>query len=127
VRYLTLDEVVLLHHVIVERTSGSEGIRDRGLLESALAQPKMTFDRQALYPTIADKAAALGFSIVQNHPFVDGNKRTGHAVMELFLVLNGYEIDEDIDNQERVILQVASGVLDRIAFTEWVRSVISAR
>ena len=81
----------------------------------------MTFGDRDLYPSIVDKAAALGYSVIQNHPFVDGNKRTGHAAMEVFLVLNGLEIQSSVDEQERIILQVASGEMDRVAFTIWLR------
>ena len=91
-------------------------------LESALAQPRMTFGGQELYPTLVEKASALGFSLIRNHPFVDGNKRIGHAAMETFLALNGYEIEASVDELERVILQVASGEMGREAFTEWLRA-----
>ncbi len=73
-RYLTLNEVLQLHERILIQSGGSSGIRDVGGLESALAQPRMTFDGEELYPTIVEKAASMGFSIIQNHPFVDGNK-----------------------------------------------------
>lgn len=126
-RYLTLNEALELHERIIVQTGGSSGLREVGGLESALAQPRMTFGGAELYPTIAEKAAALGFSIIQNHPFVDGNKRTGHAAMEIFLVLNGYELDKSVDEQETVILQVASGLLTRSAFTNWVNSSIRKR
>jgi len=126
-RFLTLDEVLELHRLAIERTGGSAGIRDRGLLESALAQPEMTFEGQDMYPTLADKAAALGHSLVMNHPFVDGNKRVGHAAMETLLVLNGFEIVADVDEQERVVLGVAAGTLGREGFTSWVRSHIVER
>jgi len=86
-RYLTLKEVLELHRLILEQSGGMQGVRYLGGLESALAQPQMTFGGQELYPTLAEKAAALGFSLVCNHPFVDGNKRIGHAAMETFLVL----------------------------------------
>lgn len=81
----------------------------------------MTFDGQDLYPTIIEKASALGFSLINNHPFIDGNKRIGQAAMETFLVLNDYEIDAPVDEQERIILQVASGKMKREAFTDWLR------
>jgi death on curing protein len=73
----------------------------------------MTFGGNELYPAVVDKAVALGYSVIQNHPFVDGNKRTGHAAMEVFLVLNGFEIQSSVDEQESIILQVAAGELDR--------------
>ena len=88
-------------------------MRDMGLLDSALAQPRMTFDGLELLPTITEKAAALGYSLILNHPFVDGNKRVGHAALETFLVLNGMYLDAAVDEQERVVLQVAEGLLTR--------------
>jgi death-on-curing protein len=96
---------------IIAQSGGLQGIRDSGALESALAQPRMTFGSRELYPTLVEKASALGFSLIQNHPFVDGNKRTGHAAIEIFLVLNGFEIDASVDEQEQIILQVAVGKL----------------
>ena len=94
---------------------------------TAIAQPRMTFAGEDLYPTIVDKASALEFSIVMNHPFVDGNKRTGHAAMETFLVLNGLEINAYVDEQERVILALASGELKRDMFTNWLqRNVVAS-
>src|SRR5262249_6208809 len=95
--------------------------RDLGALDSAIAQPKATFGGVDLYPTMVEKAAALCFSLVHNHPFVDGNKRAGHAAMETFLVLNGSEIDASIDEQERLMLDLAAGRLDRARFVEWLR------
>jgi death-on-curing protein len=85
-RFLTLIEVLELHRRVIEQSGGAFGIRDIGLLESAIAQPRMTFGGEDLYPSLLEKAAALGFSIIMNHPFVDGNKRTGHAAIETFLV-----------------------------------------
>jgi death-on-curing protein len=81
----------------------------------------MTYGGQDLYPSVAEKAAALGFSLIQNHPFVDGNKRVGHAALETFLVLNGAELESSIDEAEVTILDVAAGRLGREAFTDWVR------
>ncbi len=126
-RYLTLNEVLELYHRVMEQSGGAIGIRDLNALESALAQPRMTFGGQELYPTVVEKASALGFSLIRNHPFVDGNKRIGHAAMETFLVLNGYEIEASVDEQEQVILQVASGEMGRKAFTEWLRAHIVPR
>jgi death-on-curing protein len=82
----------------------------------------MTFGGEDLYPTLVDKAAAIGFSLVMNHPFIDGNKRIGHAAMEVFLVMNGYEIDAFVDEQETIILSLASGELEREAFTQWLKN-----
>ena len=126
IRYLTLVEVLNLHRQIIEQSGGALGVRDLGALQSALAQPRMTFSGEDLYPTLVDKAAALGFSIIMNHPFVDGNKRTGHAAMETFLVLNGLEISASVDEQEQVILALASGNSRRESFVEWLKKHIIA-
>ncbi|MCU0550844.1 MAG: Fic family protein [Leptolyngbya sp. Prado105] len=83
-RYLTLAEVLELHRRIIEQSGGALGIRDVGLLESAIAQPRMTFGGDDLYLSLVEKAAAIGFLIMMNHPFVDGNKRTGHAGQKFF-------------------------------------------
>ena len=120
-RYLTLAEVVELHRHLLQATGGAPGICDFGALESAIAQPKATFAGVDLYPTLAEKAAALAFSLVQNHPFVDGNKRVGHAAMETFLVLNGSEIGAPVDDQERLVLDLAAGRIGRDDLTDWLR------
>ena len=88
-RYLTLAEVLELHRMVVAQTGGGQGLRDLGLLESALAQPHQSFGGDDLYPDLPAKATALGFSLIADHPFVDGNKRVGHAAMEAMLLLNG--------------------------------------
>jgi death-on-curing protein len=119
-RYPTLGELVELHRRIIEQSGGADGIRDLGLAESALAQPQMSFGSQELYPTLAEKATALCFSLVMNRSFVDGNKRIGHAATETLLLMNGFELDADIDDSESVILRLAAGELDRQTFTEWV-------
>ena len=110
-RYITVSEVVYAYQRVMQQSGGLIGIRDLGALELGIAQPYMTFNDQELYPSLANKAAALGFNFNQNHPFADDNKRTGHAVMEAFLVLNGYKIDASIDDQVKIILSVASGRL----------------
>jgi death on curing protein len=127
VRYLTLEEVLALHGLVIEQAGGMGGLRDLNALESAVAQPQMTFGGEDLYPTLADKASALGFSLIKNHPFLDGNKRVGHAALETFLVLNGCEIDAPVDEQEEIILQVSAGARDRDGFTQWLRSRVVTR
>ena len=118
-RYLSLTEVIELHRRVVNQSGGASGLRDIGGLKSAIAQPRMTFGGEDLYPTLIEKAGALCFSLVQNHPFVDGNKRLGHAAMEVFLILNGYEIQASVDEQEELILGVASGQISRESLVEW--------
>ncbi len=126
-RYLTLNEVLELHGQIISKSGGTAGILNLNALESALAQPRMTFGDTDLYPTIAEKASALGFSLIKNHPFVDGNKRSGHAAMEVFLVLNGFEVRAPVDAQEQIVLRVASGELERDNFTAWLKAHIIPR
>jgi death-on-curing protein len=111
----------------LDQSGGLSGVRDLGGLESAVAQAQMTFGGQELYPSLAEKAAAMGYSLVCNHPFVDGNKRVGHLAMETFLVLNGSELAAQVDEQERIILQLAAGSLTREGFTAWVKSHVQLR
>ncbi len=107
-RYITLGEVVVLHRAILEATGGAAGVRDLDALESAVVQPRASFGGKDLYPSVIEKAAALCFSLVMGNPFVDGNKRVGHAAMETFLVMNGCELEASVDEQERVMLQMAA-------------------
>ncbi len=118
-RYLTVGEVLEIYSRVMKQSGGLVGILDLGALESAVAQPRMIFNDEELYPTTAEKASALGFSLIQNHPFVDGNKRTGHAAMETFLMLNGFEISASMDEQVEIVLGVSSGKIDRTTFTDW--------
>lgn len=124
-RYLTLGEVVALHRAVVVATGGADGVRDLGSLESALAQLKATFDGVDLYPTLIDKAAALGFGLARNHPFIDGNKRIAHAAMAVCLELNGLAIVASVDEQERLMLDLAAGQLSRDALTSWLTAHVS--
>jgi death-on-curing protein len=121
-RYLTLGEILDLHCRVIEQSGGADGVRELGGVESAIAQPQMSFGGEELYPTIESKATALCFSLVMNHPFVDGNKRIGHAAMETFLVLNGYELIADVDDAETVILNLAAGDVSRGELLDWVTS-----
>ena len=121
-RYLSLPEVLELHKAIISTSGGAIDVRDFNGLESALMQPHLTFNRKELYPDVASKAASLCFSLVMNHPFIDGNKRTGHAAMELFLIFNGFEINASVDEQENIILNLAAGKIDRIKFTSWLKT-----
>ena len=122
IRYLTKEEVLELHRQSLERYGGAVGIRDEGLLESAIAQPQAAFGGQELYPTLAAKAAALGFSLINNHPFFDGNKRVGFAAMAVFLVLNSKKLTCTADDGESTVLAVASGKMTREEFVSWVES-----
>ncbi|QMW05820.1 type II toxin-antitoxin system death-on-curing family toxin [Spirosoma foliorum] len=124
--FLSLTDALSLHERIILQSGGSLGVRNRDAIASALIQPFATFDGQQLYPTLVDKAALAGYLLICNHPFVDGNKRIGHAVMEVVLILNGFEIAASVDEQEKIILQVADGTLSREEFTDWLRQNIKA-
>lgn len=121
-RYLTLGEVLHLHERVIAQSGGSEGVRDLGVIESAVAQPRATFDDRDLYPTLPTKAVALCYSLIRGHGFIDGNKRVAHAALEVFLVLNGAELQADVDEQEKVFLELAAGTTTRETFSEWVET-----
>jgi death on curing protein len=120
VRLLSLAEILDLHRRVIELSGGSLGIRDLGALKAAVAQPRMTFDSDDLYPSLVDKAAALCFSLVMDHPFVDGNKRVAHAAMETFLLLNGFEVSAPVNEQEQVMLALAAGQVSRSELVTWI-------
>ncbi|HEY0076063.1 MAG TPA: type II toxin-antitoxin system death-on-curing family toxin [Abditibacteriaceae bacterium] len=120
--YINLSQVLELHRRVLLQSGGSSGVRDQGAVESAIAQPTMTFGGQELYPSLEEKAAAPGFSLLNNHPFIDGNKRIGHAAMEFFLARNGYEISAPVDEQETFVLRLAAGEASREELVEWLRA-----
>jgi death on curing protein len=124
-RYIAVEEVERLHGLVIQTSGGSSGLRDRGALEASVMQPMQTFGGEDLYPSLAEKAAALAFGLVSNHPFIDGNKRIGHAAMEVFLMLNGFEIDAGVDEQEDLFLRLAAGEVSRDELVEWVRSTMA--
>lgn len=126
IRYLTVREVLRLHSLVLEQSGGSTGIRDRGAIESAVAQPMATFGGEDLYDTIPKKAAALAFSLVRNHAFVDGNKRIGHAAMEVFVTLNGFTLSAGVDEQEELFLSLAAGGISREVLADWVEAHLQA-
>ena len=116
------DKVLLLHKLIAEETGGSVGIRDEALLESALENAFSGFGGQEFYPSKEENGARLGYTLISNHAFVDGNKRIGMYVMLTFLEVNGIRLDCTNDEIVEVGLAVASGVMDYDALLKWVRS-----
>ncbi len=112
-RFLTTPEVLYFHRAQIEQFGGSMGVRDPGLLESALAQPCASFGGEYLHGNLFEMAAAYLYHIVQNHPFVDGNKRVGLESALAFLALNGVEIAASDDDLESLVLAVASGQADK--------------
>jgi len=115
------DKVLLLHKLIAQETGGSIGIRDEGLLESALEAAFSGFGDQEFYPTKEEKGARLGYNLISNHAFVDGNKRIGMYVMLTFLEVNGIHMDCTNDDVSEAGLAVASGKMDYDALLQWVR------
>lgn len=107
-KFLTLKQVLRLHDQSIHRFGGSHGMRDQGALESALAQPEMGFGGTYVHESIYDKAAAYIFHVVKNHPFVDGNKRTGFGCADVFLRINGHPLlPEHKESLAQLILDVA--------------------
>ena len=121
-RSLSVDDIIYIHSQVIAESGGSSGLRDLGALESSVAQPWQSFHGVDLYPHLVAKAAALGFFLASNHPFVDGNKRVAHAALVVTLRMNGYYLVAAIDEQEEIMLQLASGKLTREPFEEWVRN-----
>lgn len=116
---LSKRQVLLLHEQLVAETGGSAGVRDEGLLESALSAPFQGFGGVDAYPSIQQKAARLGYGLVKNHPFVDGNKRIGAHAMLVFLALNGIELEYTQRELADIILQVAAGKADYDTLFYW--------
>lgn len=112
-KFLSLDEVLELHADQISSFGGTPGVRDEGLLESALAQPKATFGGQFLHPTISEQAAAYLYHIAMNHPFIDGNKRTAFAVTDTFLRLNGCALNLTDDRAYDLVMRVARGTMTK--------------
>ena len=106
---LSKEQIILLHAQLIEETGGVGGLRDEGLLDSAMSAPFQSFGSIEPFPSIQQKAARLGYGLIMNHPFVDGNKRIGAHVMLVFLALNGIELEYTQDELASEILSVASG------------------
>ena len=115
------EKVLLLHQLIAEETGGSVGLRDEGLLESALETAFASFGGQELYPTKEEKGARLGFTLISNHAFVDGNKRIGMYIMLTFLEVNGIRMDCTNEDVVHAGLGVASGEMNYDDLLDWVR------
>ena len=118
---LDKEMVLLIHQLIAQQTGGSVGVRDMNLLDSALKSVFATFDGKDLYPTKEEKAARLGFNLISNHAFIDGNKRIGVHIMILYLALNGIEIYNTESELIKVGLCVASGKMSYEQLLEWIR------
>lgn len=117
---LSQNQVTALHSALIREFGGIDGIRDEGLLESALAAPFQTFGGEPVYPSLQAKAAQLGFGLIRNHPFVDGNKRIGAHTMLVFLAVNGIELRYEQQELIDIVLSVAAGQIDRQGLLQWI-------
>ena len=113
-------QVLLIHDQLIAETGGSPGLRDEGMLDSALNAPFQTFGGEDVYPSLQQKAARLCFGLVKNHPFVDGNKRIGAHAMLVFLALNGIELQHTQSELSDVILQLAAGEIEATDLLRWI-------
>lgn len=120
-RYLSAEDVLILHALVIDEYGGSHGVRDTGLLQSIVHKPQATFSGKDLYQDVWAKAAILTEGIVNYHVFVDGNKRTALIVLGRFLALNGYELTATNTDAEKVIVHCATKVLDVPALTQWIK------
>ena len=118
-RYLTSEQLLFIHSRLIAETGGSHGVRDLARLESAVARPQAVFDRKELYPDVFLKAAALLDSLVNNHPFIDGNKRTGIAAAALFLQANGRQLTSSTSELEEFTLEAVTSHPDLIILADW--------
>ncbi len=118
-RYLTPEQVLFLHSRVISETGGAHGIRDLGMLLSALARPQATFEKKELYPDLFTKTASLMDSLVRNHPFMDGNKRTAIAAAGIFLRFNHYKLTVENEEMVRFTLACAQAQLPLDDIVAW--------
>lgn len=121
-KFLSVESVLLVHRRVIEEFGGDPGLRDRGLLESAVAMPHSSFAGEYLHSGMAEIAAAYHFHLCSNHPFVDGNKRVAVAAAELFLLVNGVELAATDKELEEMTLGVAGGKLSKEAVVEFYKN-----
>lgn len=121
VHFVPKDVVLTIHADLLQRYGGEAGLRDAGLLDSALTQPKMTFGGKYTHKTLFDKAAAYGFHVCKNHPFVDGNKRVAFVLMNIFLQKNGWEIVSPEEDAYKMMMDLASGKPTKPQLSSWLK------
>lgn len=120
-KYLYPKQIIYLHKQIVALSGGSHGVRDKGLLESAIYRPQASFGGQDLYPDIFLKAAVLGHSMIMNHPFIDGNKRVGFESIRLFLRLNGYDIHVSVKQKFDFVMDIVTKKINEQDMALWLK------
>ena len=120
-QFIPIDLVLTIHADLLQRYGGQPGLRDRGLLESALAQPRMTAGRKEIHKTVFEKAAAYGYHVCNNHPFIDGNKRVAFVLMDIFLQKNGWNITSTEEEAYTMMISLASGKLTKAQLAAWLK------
>ena len=118
---ISIDDILILHEKSITEYGGKKGIRDFGMLESAIARPFQTFSGNELHPEVHQKAAALAESLIINHPFIDGNKRTGALTMIAFLNHAGYRLTASSDNLYQMIISISTGKLKFEEIVSWLK------
>lgn len=121
-KILNKRQVLLLHSALIAQSGGLDGTRDEGLLDSALNAPFQTFAEQDLYPTVLEKAARLGYGLICNHPFLDGNKRIGTHAMLVFLDINQFSLSYTDNELIEIVLRVAAGEADYNELLDWLKT-----
>lgn len=121
-KILSKRQILVLHSMLVAQSGGMDGLRDEGLLESAINTPLQTFGGQELYPSVLEKAARLGYGLIHNHPFLDGNKRIGTHAMLVFLDINNITLSYEDEDLIAAILRVASGDMDDNELLKWLEA-----
>ncbi len=119
---ISVKQAMQIHSIAIKKFGGAEGVRDTGALDSALARPFQTFGGSDLYPTLFEKAAAIGESIIMNHPFVDGNKRTGYLLLEAILRNEGYKINSSDNDLYTFVINISTGALSFEGIVEWLKA-----
>lgn len=119
---MDLKDVLNIHNILIDRFGGSKGIRDKGSLESAINRPFATFDNNDLYPSPSEKAAAILESILINHPFVDGNKRTAYVLMKLTLLEHGFDIEAGQDEKYKMVIAASKGDIRFDEIKTWIQN-----
>ena len=117
---IELRDVLNIHNILIDKFGGSKGVRDQGLLESAINRPFASFDNQDLYPTPSDKAAAILESILINHPFVDGNKRIAYVLMRLILLDNGLDLVANQEDKYKMVISASTGDIRFDDIKKWI-------
>ena len=125
--FLNLDEVVEIHNDQIKRYGGLPGIRDIGLLKSAVSMPEVSFAGKYLHTDIYEMASAYLYHIIRNHPFIDGNKRTGTVASIVFLLMNGIEVDIDENNLELLVLSLAGGEIGKPEISQFFKNNLNTK